>query len=306
MAGQVDKKDFEKYLAEARSWETDKVRTLETSRRTAWIVASVSTVLAVFCVVTMSSMIPIHKVDAYVVRVDSASGKVNVLKPLDSGDIKPEEAVNKYFVQWYVRWREGYIRPLADLSYYNVGIMSSPIEQTNYYKQLDTGNPNSPLNLYKNGGGSKIIIKSTVFVSPDSAQVYFDKEEDFAGDGKEKKVTQWMAVVRYIYSGAPMTDRDREVNPLGFTVLNYNVTNMTPPEKKAALGQALESTSPASVNQVTVIPTTSQLSVPSAASAPNVIVPEIKSIAVPNSYQGSSPVGNSSSVTQTQATPATK
>lgn len=102
-----------------------------------------------------------------------------------------------------------------------------------------------------------------------------------------------------------MTDRDREINPLGFTVLNYNLTNLSSPEKKPELGKALGNNMPASVNQAETLPTTSQLTIPPPASAPNVVVPEIKPITVPNSNQGGSSVVNGTLIPQTQVNSAT-
>lgn len=226
MATRVEKKDFAKYLVEARSWESDKVRSLEISKRTAWVVAVVASILAAISIVTVALLTPIQKVDAYVVRVDSGTGQVNVVKPLQNGDTNYDEAINKYFTQWYVRWREGFQQERAQEFYYNTGIMSAYAEQSRYLKQYDPANAASPLNIYKNAGRSLITVKSTVFNSPGAAQIQFTKEEDWGG--KTQKISNWTALVFYRFSGAPMSDKDREINPLGFQVLNYVVSEDKP------------------------------------------------------------------------------
>ena len=237
MAKPVEKKDFGRYLKEARSWETDRVLELSRSRMLAWIVAIVASVAALAAVVTVALLTPIQRVEAYVVKVDTVSGKATVLKPSDAGDMTQEDAVGKYFVKSYVQWREGYVKSLADQYYYNVGLLSSPVEQEKFLKDYHTDNPQSPMNIFKNSGGRVIKVKEVKIVSSGAgvgmAEVKYSQEDEIT-DGKVNsvKMTQWSATIRYMYSQAPMTEKDREINPLGFQVITYIKTDETPPEQK--------------------------------------------------------------------------
>ena len=58
MDSKVDKEQFQQYLLEARTWETDKVQALARSKRTAWIVASASGVLAFLSVLAVMALTP--------------------------------------------------------------------------------------------------------------------------------------------------------------------------------------------------------------------------------------------------------
>lgn len=51
MVTKVEKKNFDNYLAEAKSWETDKVRGLEKSKQVAWILTTFFGVLAMLSVI---------------------------------------------------------------------------------------------------------------------------------------------------------------------------------------------------------------------------------------------------------------
>lgn len=266
MATRVEKKDFANYLLEARSWESDKIRNLEVSKRTAWIIAVVASVLAAISIVTVALLTPIQRVDAYVVRVDSGTGLVNVVKQLQNGDTNYDEAINKYFTQWYVRWREGFLQERAQEFYYNVGLMSAYSEQTRYLKQYEPTSSTSPLNIYKNGGRSVITIKSTAFDTPGAARIQFTKEEDWGGENQ--KVSQWTALIYYRFSGAPMSDKDREINPLGFQVINYVVSQDKPAETASVTEPA--KVSPAAT--MNVLPT---------APSPVVVAPPAAVVTVP-------------------------
>lgn len=296
MASMVEKKQFSKYLVEAKSWESEKVRSLEVSKRTAWIVAIVASILAAISIVTVALLTPIQRVEAYVVRVDSGTGLVNVVRPMKDGDTNYDEAINKYFTQSYVRWREGYFQERAQEFYYNVGIMSSSQEQARFLKVYDPANSGSPLNIYRNAGRSIITIKNTALDGPGAARIQFTKEEDFAG--RNHKTTQWTALVYYRYSGAPMSDKDREINPLGFQVLNYTVSEDKPVETVAA---------PAGVAGAQPAPPTVGVTVPAIApasagvSTPQpVTVPAVEGVAVNRAIvPPSTPAGSASSTAKT-------
>ena len=68
MSATVVKKDFEAYLREARSWETDKLQQLEHSRTIAWRVAVGSAVLAVAAVLGLAALRRSPGVDYEAVR----------------------------------------------------------------------------------------------------------------------------------------------------------------------------------------------------------------------------------------------
>ncbi len=293
MASMVEKKQLSKYLAEAKSWESEKVRALEVSKRTAWVVAIVASLLAAISIVTVALLTPTQRVEAYVVRVDSGTGLVNVVRSMKDGDTNYDEAINKYFTQAYVRYREGYFQERAQEFYYNVGIMSSSQEQARFLKVYDPASSGSPLNLYKNAGRSIITIKNTYLDGPGAARIQFTKEEDFAG--KNHKTTQWTAMVYYRFTGAPMSDKDREINPLGFQVLNYTASEdkqdnavATPAEGAGAQAAVM----PAGVTVPAITPTpvagVASQATPAPVIAQPATVPAIGGVASPSNPAGSS------------------
>jgi type IV secretion system protein VirB8 len=219
MNSNVDKENFEKYLNEARSWETSKLKESNRSKRTAWTVASVATVLALVLGVAVSLLALKKEVEPFVIRVDNATGIVDVVEAMTDGETTYDEAVNKYFVQWYIRYREGYSNQLAEEYYNNVGIMSDGLEQQKYAAWFNPKNPLSPINVYGPYAKVKIRIKSTSFIKPDVALVRYTKEVERGLDAPQ--VTHWAATVTFRYSKARMSEKDRGISPLGFRVMEY-------------------------------------------------------------------------------------
>lgn len=176
MASKVDKENFSRYLAEAKSWETDKVRSLEKSRKLAWIVAGSAGVITFLSVIALAMLAPLKTSVPYVVRVDNATGAVDIVSALTNSKTNYGEVMNKYNVQWYVRWREGYSKNLIGDYYKNVGVMSAPQEQSKYSQWISRKNPDSPLNHYGDSGNVTVTIKSTSFLKDNIALVRYTKD----------------------------------------------------------------------------------------------------------------------------------
>lgn len=227
MATKVEKKDFEKYLKEGRSWETDRLIAAEKSKKLAWGVALAAGGIAFAAVIAVAGLTPLKRTELKIVRVDNATGVVDVITEMPDAKTNYNESINKYFAQLYIRYREGYSRELAEEYYYNVGIMSAGAEQRRYGDFFSPKNPQSPLNVYGTSARLKIKVKSVSFIKDNVALVRYMKEIE-RGASERPSVTHWAATVVFKYSGAPMGEKDRAINPLGFQVSEYRNDPDTP------------------------------------------------------------------------------
>lgn len=220
MASKVEKKDFEKYLREAKSWETDRLIAAEKSKKIAWSIAMAAGGLALVSIIAVAGLTPLKTTELKIIRVDNVTGIVDVVTEIPDGKTNYNEAVNKYFAQLYIRYREGYSRELAEEYYSNVGIMSARSEQQRYAEYFSPKNPQSPLNVYGASARVKTRVKSVSFIKDNVALVRYTKEIE-RGASERPAITSWAATVVFKYSGAPMSEKDRAVNPLGFQVTEY-------------------------------------------------------------------------------------
>lgn len=216
----VEKKDFERYLKEAKSWETDRLLASERSRKLAWWVAAGAGAVAFMAVVAVVGLTPLKRTELKVVFVDNSTGLVDVVTEMRDAKTNYSEAVNKYFAQLYIRYREGYSRELAEEYYSNVGIMSAGAEQRRYFESFNPKNPQSPLNVYGTTARVKVRVKSVSFIKENVALVRYVKEIE-RGASERPQATHWAATLVFKYSGSPMAEKDRAVNPLGFQVTEY-------------------------------------------------------------------------------------
>lgn len=218
--GAVKAEEKEKYLESARTWEFDRMQDALRSKRVAWGVATGACLLALASVAAVAMLAPLKTVEPYVIRVDKSSGETQVLTALKGPKPRTyDEAVNRYFISQYVRLREGWLNDAARENAYAVMLMSDQLEAARYLNSVESSNKNAPSNIYSNKGFVSASIRSISFLSPTVAQVRFTK---IITMGQSTPVAQnWNAILTFKFTTAPEHEKDRNINPLGFQVVNY-------------------------------------------------------------------------------------
>ncbi|HEY8616088.1 virB8 family protein [Phenylobacterium sp.] len=206
------------YFREAATWDHDRLRRAERSRRLAWCVAGAAALLASCAVLAVAALTPLKTVEPYVVRVDRATGAVEVIRGLEGAPVDPEEAVTRSFLATYVRAREGWLLAAAEANFRQVSIMSTPEEQQRWAAAFRPSNPLSPQVRLGVAGEAHAEIRAISFVAPKVANVRFRR---LVRRGAEAEESDWIATVAFTYARAPMSEADRLRNPLGFQVSSY-------------------------------------------------------------------------------------
>lgn len=216
----VKAEDKATYLETARTWEYDRMRDAIQSKRLAWSVAGGACALAVASVAAVAMLTPLKTVQPYVIRVDKTSGETEIVTALKGPQPRTyDDAVNRYFISQYVRLREGWLNDAARENAYAVMLMSDQAEASRYLGNVQSSNRNAPSNIYGGKGFVSIAIRTISFLSPTVAQVRFTKIITF---GQSAPVAQnWNAILTFKYTTAPEHEKDRNINPLGFQVVNY-------------------------------------------------------------------------------------
>ena len=211
--------DLKGYFDEAKSWNDDRLRSAERSRRLAWGVAGFAALVATVAVGAVAALAPLKTVEPFVVRVDRATGAVEVMSALKSGKpLSYDEAVTKHFLAEYVRAREGWLPPAAEANFRQVSIMSTPAEQQRWADAFRPQNPQSPQVQYGPAGEAQVAIRAVSFVSAGVANLRFHRTVRIAQQVTE---SDWIATIAFTYTKAPMAEGDRLRNPLGFQVTSY-------------------------------------------------------------------------------------
>lgn len=217
---------LEGYLEEAVSWDADRTAQAMRAMRVAWRVAAAACLCVVALAIALVLLMPLKRVEPYLIRVDDRSGAVDVV-PLYTGHATFSEAVARYFLAHYIAVCERFDYAMAASDYEQCGAFNSARMNSALYARWARSNPDSPLNTHKDGSTVVVRIESVSFLKSTAgasriAQVRFARIVRQA-DGAYGSTSHWIASLQYTF-GKPSADpRTRTWNPLGFEVLDLEL-----------------------------------------------------------------------------------
>jgi type IV secretion system protein VirB8 len=216
--------ELEEYFRESESWDADRAQqSAKSLKRAGWLVAA-GWSCAVANAAALMLLLPLKRVEPFVVRVDNATGIVDVV-PIYDGRATPQEAVTRYFLTHYVATCERFNFATAESDYEECGAFHSPARNQLWYAQWTSTNPSSPLNVHKDGSTVRVQVASVSFFTrangiTDLAQVRYLKALR-QGAGSEEVFSHWVATIQYSYTEPAKDPKSRRWNPLGFKVVEF-------------------------------------------------------------------------------------
>jgi len=212
------------YLTEAASWDADRAAQIRRSHRSAWWVAGAGWSCAVASAVALMALMPLKRVEPFVIRVDNTTGLVDVV-PVYAGSAEMPETVARYFLDHYVTVCERFNFATAESDYEECGAFHTPQRNQAWYAVWNKNNPLSPLNIYRDGTSVRVQVTSVSFFKrgngvTDLAQVRYVKAKR-SGGGTEEQKSHWIATVQYAFAEAAKDPKTRRWNPLGFKVIDF-------------------------------------------------------------------------------------
>ncbi|NIJ65954.1 type IV secretion system protein VirB8 [Sphingomonas leidyi] len=235
------------YYREAGSWAEDSQAALRGSQRTAWIVAGVACAIALMEAAALLALTPLKTVEPYTLLVDRQTGYVQALKPLDAQQVSANAALTQSFLVQYVIARESFDATALQSNYRKVSLWSAGEARNAYVAGMQASNPDSPLVRLARTSVVETRVKSVSPLGKNAALVRFETAQRDA-NGTVQAPRAWVSVIRYRYSGEPMSLEDRFVNPLGFEVTQYqrNAEALPPAEPVATAPAASPGPAPSS------------------------------------------------------------
>jgi type IV secretion system protein VirB8 len=221
------------YFREGASWDNDRVAAAHRSARVAWRVAGAGWVCAVTGGASLLLLMPLKRVEPFVIRVDNTSGIVDVV-PVYAGEASVDQAVTRYFVTHYITICERFNFATAESDYEECGAFHAAQRNQAWSALWNKNNPASPLNVHKDGSTMRAQVESVSFFRrgngiADLAQVRYVKAER-QGSGAPERFTHWIATLQYAYTAVSKDPLVRRWNPLGFKIVDL----VSEPEVPAA------------------------------------------------------------------------
>jgi type IV secretion system protein VirB8 len=173
----------------------------------------------------LALLMPLKRVDPFVVRVDNSTGIVDVV-PTYTGQAPVDEMVTRYFLTHYITVCERFNFVTAESDYEECGAFHTARRNQDWYALWSTTNPSSPINVHKDGGSVRVEVESVSFFKRASgvanlAQVRYLKSDRQGGESPEH-LTHWIATVEYAYTVPSQDPKMRRWNPLGFKIVELD------------------------------------------------------------------------------------
>ncbi|WP_150137770.1 virB8 family protein [Candidatus Enterovibrio escicola] len=221
----LNKKSQATIFDDALDFETLKSVMAAKSEQRAWIITKTACVLTTLSWLALVLLIPLKTVEPYVVTVDKNSGQTQVVSVLNqkTETMTEQEAIDRYWLSNYIRWREVYDWYTLQSDYNNTTAFSSPNVQAEYASIYEGDNARDTIW----GKKIKATVKILSIVPDDQDQIATIRFEKTIKNVEEKgigKTSVWVATItsRYIPDKA-LTEQERLVNPLAFEVTSYRV-----------------------------------------------------------------------------------
>jgi type IV secretion system protein VirB8 len=235
------------YFAEAASWDADRRALGRRTTNLALTVAGAGWIAVLVLAAALMLLMPLKHVEPFVVRVDNATGVVDVV-PVYAGHAPMPDAVTRYLLAHYVTVCERFNYATAESDYEECGAFHTAQRNQVWYALWNPTNPASPLNTYKDGTSVRAQVTSISFFRrasgvADLAQVRYVKEKRSAGSTAEE-TTHWIATLQYVYADPSSDPKTRGWNPLGFKVVDFRPEPEVLPDSAPA-NTALAATSAA-------------------------------------------------------------
>lgn len=217
-AGGGEDSGLRAYYQQGETWEKQIYRMAVTRMRLAWAVAGLFGVIAGLLAAALFFLIPLQKYEPYIVTVDKSTGYLEIARALRPGDLKDDEAITQANVVRYVIARETYDYNGLGRDYTLTLLLSTGQAAADYEALYSDANPDAPQKKLGQGSRINVQIKSVSLLNERTAQVEFTTVRK---DDQQETRADWVSIVRFRYSGAPMRNEWRFDNPLGFQVTEY-------------------------------------------------------------------------------------
>lgn len=227
------------YFRAAASWDADRVAQAQCSARRAWQAAGAGWICALATASCLILLMPLKRVDPFVVRVDNTTGVVDVV-PVYTGEGRVEQSVTRYFLAHYISICERFNFATAESDYEECGAFHAAQRNQAWYALWNPNNPGSPLNVHKDGSTVRVQVEAVSFFQrasgvTDLAQVRYLKAER-SGGGADERISHWIATIQYAYTSPSRDPRVRRWNPLGFKVVELTAEPEVPAQSAPGNG----------------------------------------------------------------------
>ena len=206
-------------IKQIRNWYEERFENITVQRNILLVLLLVLLLLSIVSVGAVAYVVNTKRFDPFVIQIDDTTGMAKVVNPINSSMLSANDALSQYFIKKYVIARETYNPVDFETEAMNTVRLLSASSIYWSYRGYLRNNEVNPVVKYGQKNTTFFILKSWSKLGEKKFILRFSINET-AG---ERKVFNKIAVVEFDYLPMELTDRDRDVNPIGFQITGYRV-----------------------------------------------------------------------------------
>ena len=206
-------------VKETRNWYEERFDNITVQRNLLFILLLVLLCLSIVSIGVVAYVINTKRFDPFVIQIDDTTGMAKIVNPINSKILNGNEALAQYFIKKYVVARETY-NPVdfTTLAKKTVRLLSANSIYWEYRGYLRNEEVN-PAIKYGQKNTTFLVVKSWSKLSDNKYILRFSTNET----AQARRVYNKIAVVEFKYIPMELTEKDKDINPLGFQVTGYRV-----------------------------------------------------------------------------------
>lgn len=224
----------ENTVEESSNWYKDQFQHILVQRNILAFLTLAALIASTVCIIMVNRIAEVKTVEPYVVQIDDKLGIVQLVDPITRNQYAANEQIDRFFIAQYVSAREGYNISTLRYNYNVVRVMSSvPVFQV-FRRDVNPAVPTSPSAILGEEGMRSVRIKSLAYIQnppiPNAkaettpAKIIQARIElrDTRDNGQDI-IEHFVVTVTFEYAQLELNEQERLINPLGFTVTQYQI-----------------------------------------------------------------------------------
>lgn len=208
---------------EALDFESSVHYMVEQSNKRAYIFAFFCGIICLLSIIALMLLTPLKTTEPYLIRVNDTTGAVDIITILDTEQISNNEALDKHFINSYVRAREGYFYDMLNRDYELVLTLSDTRVAADY-KDIYKGE-NARDKVFKNNIQINVDVLSIVLTESAGVKTATIRTNLAVKNLSSRSIINQYRIITlsYEYQRLALKESLRNINPLGFKVLTYRI-----------------------------------------------------------------------------------
>ena len=208
-------------LEEAKNWYADRYQFVVVQRNILAVITLVALVGLGITTFAVSRIADSKSFEPYVIEVEDRTGATALVDPNTVIKYSGDEMVVRYFLNSYVRAREGFNRAFYEYDYNTlVRLLSSRNVYKDFYATIAPEAPNTPVKLPL-GVTRDVGVKSIVFIGEKRAQIRIQVNQVSPNSQADTWTKHYILTADFEFFPLELTLKDRYTNPLGFQITGY-------------------------------------------------------------------------------------